>query len=443
MTARYQPVFAKDAAVSFGMQLFALGVAFVTGTLIARQLAPQGNGTYSLCILIPTLTASVMSFGLNYANVYLIGKRALPPGRVIGSTAFLSLGLGLLSTLILLALIPLLNKTFLKDPSSSHLFITVPFISILLLIDIFASAFLAHRDMLKWSAAQSIRHLVYLSLLLAFFGLDRLTVGRVLMAYMGGLLATFASSLFLLQKSGRVAPLGVDGALMKEALLFGGKQHIGTISQLLNYRLDALILAALLTRADVGLYSLAVMMGETIWYIPNSIGQILYSKTASSKPLESNFITPVICRNALLLSFLAATVLWVVSGPLIPRLFTDRFTPSVAALKLLLPGVLCLSVSKVLGSDLTGRGFPQYSTYASLLSLAMNIPLNFFLIPRYGIQGASSASSITYLINALIILYFFKRTSGVPVQDVLFIKLSDMIHYREQFQRVFAGAKHA
>ena len=211
---------------------------------------------------------------------------------------------------------------------------------------------------------------------------------------------------------------------------FGFKQHLGSIFQLLNYRLDLLIIAALLTSAEVGQYSVAVVIAETIWYIPSSLGQILYPKTASSDTKAANTFTPFVCRTNILLTSIAILILYGISGTIIPWLFTSEFYPSVMALKLLLPGTLFLGINKVLASDLTGRGFPQYSTYAAFFSLIFTIIFDFLLIPRFGINGAALASSISYMISALIIIYLFIKTTGVRPLDLLILRAGDIVDYR-------------
>ncbi len=215
-----------------------------------------------------------------------------------------------------------------------------------------------------------------------------------------------------------------------ESFKFGIKQHLGSIFQLLNYRLDLLIIAALLTSMEVGQYSVSVVMAEIIWYIPSSLGQVLYPKTASSGTKEANTFTPLVCKTNIILSLTAALILYGISGIIIPWLFTSEFFPSVMALKLLLPGTFFLGISKVLGSDLTGRGFPQYNTYAAFASLIFTVVFDFLLIPHFGINGAALASSISYMINALIITYLFIKITGVRPLDLLILRAEDIIDYR-------------
>lgn len=66
-----------------------------------------------------------------------------------------------------------------------------------------------------------------------------------------------------------------------------------------------------------------------------------------------------------------------------------------------------MTKTKILIADMVGRGKPQIGTYAALISLAVNIPLNLWLIPRWGISGAAFASSIAYIVATLVVITAF------------------------------------
>ena len=404
-------------------------MTFVTSTLVARGVGPSGSGTYALAVLLCTLAATIVSLGINSANIYFIAQKTHPQGTVIGSSLMYSTLVGTAAAFILLMNAPFLSRKLMNGAPVNYLYMSLPMIPVLLVSENIFYLFMAHRDMMKVGLIQLVRPVMYLGILATFSFAFHLTLSIILWGFAAGLLASMSAGIFLLWRNEFCKGLSVDRAFLKLALRFGVKQHLGSVSQLLNYRLDNLIIAAFLTNTQVGLYSLAVMMGETIWYIPNALGQILFIKTAASDSESANRVTPLVCRNTVLVSTLAAAILFFVAMPIVPWIFTAKFTPSVMALRLLLPGIVALSVSKVLGSDLTGRGYPQYSTYASLISVIVNVGANFLLIPRFGVNGAATAASFSYAANAAIILLLFRRTTGIQISDVIFFKKEDLQLY--------------
>jgi O-antigen/teichoic acid export membrane protein len=117
----------------------------------------------------------------------------------------------------------------------------------------------------------------------------------------------------------------------------------------------------------------------------------------------------------------------VLLGRLVIRiLFGEVWLASYPALIGLLAGIVFLSLSKILSSDLSGRGHPEYSTYAAAISLVVSIVLDLVFIPRWGIMGAAVASSIAYCLAALTVVTLFCRTTGVGPADLLIPRLEDL-----------------
>ena len=302
----------------------------------------------------------------------------------------------------------------------------IPF---LLIIDNINYVFLGYRKILKLSVLRLTRSCVYVFLIIIFSTFIALSVYKVIIANICGLIVAILLGIYFLIKDKYFTTLSIDRYIFKETMKFGYKLHLGMILQLLNYRIDMLIIATLMTQADLGLYSVSVLIAETIWYLPNSVAQVLYAKVASQKKESTNYFTPLVCRSVTLIIFLACLILYGVSDIIIPWLFTSRFFASAMALKLLLPGVLFLSISKILTNDLSGRGFPQYGMIASAISLIATVIFDFVLIPRFGINGASLASSFSYIIHAVIILYAFKRVADVAFHDVFICNRHDFLEY--------------
>jgi len=428
-TPSYRPAFAIDSFLNFSTQLLLFGLSFTSSIIIARSLGPQGKGLYSLAILIPTLVATILNMGISTSNVYFIGKGTFPTSRVVANALVYSFCVGSSATILLFFMLPFVSNYLLKSNLDSYLYITIPMIPFLLAIDNINYVFLGYRRIIKFSVLRLIRSSVYVFLIVIFSSFITLSVYKVIIANISGLIFAILLGVYLLIKNNYFTTLATDTKIFKETIKFGYKLHLGVILQFLTYRIDMLIIVVLMTKADLGLYSISVLIAETIWYLPNSVAQVLYAKVASEEKKSANHFTPLVCRSVTLVIFLACLILYGISEIVIPWLFTSQFLPSVMALKLLLPGILFLSISKILTNDLAGRGFPQYGMIASAMSLAVTIIFDLLLIPRFGINGASLASSLSYIMHAAIILYFFRRTSNVKLIDILICRRHDFFEY--------------
>jgi O-antigen/teichoic acid export membrane protein len=122
-----------------------------------------------------------------------------------------------------------------------------------------------------------------------------------------------------------------------------------------------------------------------------------------------------LARNAFLptlgLTILCGLALAVAGGPFIRFLFSDRFSAAYLPMVALLPGAAMLGSAKVLSNNLAGRGFPHYNAIVSGTSLVVTITGDLLLIPRWGVLGASIASSLAYAVTLILTMFFFRRAS--------------------------------
>jgi O-antigen/teichoic acid export membrane protein len=435
----HQPAFAIDSLINYSTQMAIFILSFISSIIIARMLGPEGKGIYSFVFIVPIITKTIINLGMNSSNVYFIGKRRFPINRIVGNAFFYSIFSGTGAAALLIILVPFADEYFMHGTSNIFLYITIPTIPILLLIENIYYFLLANRDMVELSSFRLVQPIIYIfALLFILLNHASLSVVEAIVANISGILAAVLLGSYFIIKKKYFTGLVLDGNIFKETITFGLKQHLGTVSQLLNYRVDMFIIAALLTPADLGLYTISVLIAETIWYLPTSIGQVLFAKIASVDEKVDDDFTPLVCRSVVFSTLVSCIFLFIVSDFLIPLFFTSMFLSSVMALKLLLPGIFFFSISKILAVDLTGRGFPQYFSFASAVALCATIVFDLLLIPRLGINGASLGSSISYFLGTIIIMYQFKKKSKVMLRDLLIIKLDDLSEYR-RLVRYFIG----
>ncbi len=72
------------------------------------------------------------------------------------------------------------------------------------------------------------------------------------------------------------------------------------------------------------------------------------------------------------------------------------------------------------------RGYPRLIFWSGLVSLCTNVALNVILIPRYGIDGAAVATSISYSLNFIILVSAFTYLTGTPLISLLVLRSSDL-----------------
>ena len=237
----YRPAFAIDSLLNFGTQLSIFALAFVSTLIIARALGPHGKGLYSFVILIPTLLANCLNMGINFSNVYFIGQKEHSVNCIVGNTISFSLLLGLSITLIFFVMITFPQLHFFANIQTRYLYITFPILPFILVLDSINSTLLGNRKIAKLSAVRLVKSSTYLTCLLLTFYLSTTSVYNVIFAYIAGILAAIIIGSYFLITSRYFTGFVFNKLLIKQMLKFGLKQHLGSVCQILNYRIDMLI----------------------------------------------------------------------------------------------------------------------------------------------------------------------------------------------------------
>jgi len=165
---------------------------------------------------------------------------------------------------------------------------------------------------------------------------------------------------------------------------YGSRLYPASITGYFNYRIDTFIIQALMVASSgpLGLYNMAVTMAELLFYVPDSVTMIFLPRVSGATPDEADAFLPRVARLNMLLTCLGAAGLIPVAYIGI-HLVLPKFAPCLPAFYVLLPGVLSISLAKVLTSYLAGRGRPGPVSVGATVAVVANVVANFILIPRF------------------------------------------------------------
>ncbi len=420
-------LYLRDVLLKLGSGVVAFVMSFASGIVVARVLGAQGNGLAALIILTPTMIAALASLGIDKANGYLVGARKWDAQVLLGNSLAVALAITVFAGAVYWVAMPLTARLVLSKGIDRTIlgwaFAIVP----LALVEMYLQGILwGLKRIPQLSLVSVVRFASQLALNVVLVALLRLGV-------QGAVIAAIATPgicivLYMVLLGNEARPrLGCHRGALKASLAFGIQGHLGSVLQFLNYRLDMFVVNYFTGATQVGFYAVAVSLAELLWYLPDAAGFVLFPKTASSQPDAAKRFTPKVARLSVFITGVAACGLLLVSRAVITTLYTARFLPSLYPLWALLPGVIALTYSKVIFSDLGGRGKPYYGSMASLLSLIVTVGLDLALIPRWGIVGAAVASSLAYMTNAALAVAFYLRLTGNTLAEVLVVQKSDIV----------------
>lgn len=428
--------FLKDSSAVLLAQIVSFVTSLLTGIIIARILGPTGKGTLRLLTLVPLMITSLGCLGIQISNVYFIGRKKYEYQLIAANSFFIAI----LLSIVVAALYPLLIPKFfgamkVNVPNSIKL-ITYFMIPLGLLTTYLSSFLIGLRRIVTHSYIGITRSVTLLLLIIVCLFIFRLGLYGALMVNIIVPMIALSLMVISLKDTIKLKP-HYERRILKDSIIFGIKGHLGNVAQYFNYRLDFFIVAIFLNPKEVGFYSVAVAIAELIWYIPRAISTVLFPMTASSCKESSKEFLPNIARKMIITIFPTALLILLVGKPLISLLYGKQFSASILPMLLLLPGILVMSVGKTLGAYIAGRGKPEYNTIAAFVSLSITVILDIILIPRMGISGAAIATSFSYILATIIMIYYYIKLSGNRAIDLIRIRKSDFDDYWKLYRQIF------
>ncbi len=428
--------FLLNVNLVFVSQIAIYGLAFGLRVVLARGLGDDGLGTYSLFFVAVLVAGGVANLGVGLGNIYFLNKGTYDYGVLLSGSLFVLAATSLFGGVIVVAYGTVVEPRLFVSGDSFWLYAAaLPATVGYVLLTSFlhgSSRFVALSTVAVTQGACG---------LLAAGGLylaDELNIFRALAIWVGSFLLAdlLALGLIGMRSVDTASLLRPRWEVLKEQIRYGAQGQIANLAALFNYRLDQFLVAAFVSRAGVGHYTVAVGLSESVWWLSSSVAMVLLPRLTQMEKKRAEELTPIVCRNTLLVSVAVAIALVAVSPLAIRILFGREFDPAYTPLILLTPGIVAASATRVLGSYLFSQGRIIYNTYATFIALGMTLALDFAFIPWLEVNGAAIASSIAYAAALCATLYWYRRVSGTSAGEALLFRLSDIGYYREALGRM-------
>ena len=412
-----------------GSSLVQYAVTFAASALVSRILGPAGRGAFYLPILAATTVLAFCKLGLDQANIYLAGSRAVTLDRLSAQNALVSVVMGGVGFIVTIALPWLAPGTF-HDTPALYLVAAAATVPLGLHWQL-SSGLLSLAGQPKWHyRAATLGALVQIAAVLVLLSMGGLSPGQALVVVLLATAISWAVVVSALRRVTRVRP-ALDASLFADTLRNALILHAASLLLFLHLRLDMFMVKAWIGLEALGLYSLSAILAETLMLTTESValailpGQVADTMTgASARALRAS--------RAVLVVGVAMALGWTVLGaPLIHLVFGPEYSGSYWPLVMLLPGMVALGVQRVCSAPALRAGRPWLILAISAGSLVCNAVLNIFWIPRYGLVGASAASTVSYVISTAFFYVWILRISGARAGAALRFDRTDRLVFAE------------
>jgi O-antigen/teichoic acid export membrane protein len=217
----------------------------------------------------------------------------------------------------------------------------------------------------------------------------------------------------------------VEAKHFLKVVRFGYLPMLSFLLITLNYKVDVLMLegASSITNVQLSYYTTGVSIAELAWFIPDVFKEVLFNKTAKKNNYKE--ISSILrVSNAVLIVIILAVI---VLGRFMIRLFYGQvFAPAYEVTILLFLGIPAMSWFKIIYTLFNAQGRRKTSFSVLLASTLINILVNYFAIPHFGIYGAALASVLSYSVCGIVFIFLYGKISGEKVWSLFILRKGDI-----------------
>jgi O-antigen/teichoic acid export membrane protein len=428
-------VLARSVAFNFAGQVGGLTVGFASSILIARWLGPSDRGLLGVVSSFSTLAFFLLGIGLPMAAMYF-GSR--PDARVpalLGNAALWAVALAAVVVPLTAWLAAPLARTFSHDHGSDAWVVAAALVPVQFLTYALENLLLARLRFAYSNALTVLAGLAALAATVALVVVLHLGVVGALLAGGVGSAVGIAGSLRQLLPVGRPR---VDRGLLRQMLAYGSRVQLGALFQLLNYRVDVIVIQFFAPLRVVGLYVIAQVIAELSNLVSSAFHNSVMPLIASGDRDDHAATTAAGIRHhgiAVAVSVLGIAAL----GPLIVLFaYGTAYRDAIVPMLILLPGMWFLGTGTVVAGDLRGRGRPGLASALAGLAVIVTVALDALLIPPFGVTGAAIASDGAYVAFGIASLVTVSRLSGLSLRTLVVPTVADLRAYRLALRRLLA-----
>ncbi len=177
-------------------------------------------------------------------------------------------------------------------------------------------------------------------------------------------------------------------------------------------RIDQVMIKNILNSEAVGLYDAAVKVSELWYFLPNIIVVSLFPAIINAKKISEDLYyrrLKKLFTIVLIVSISTAIITTLLSKYFILIIFGISFIGAINVLNIYVWSNIGATLNMLSQQILISENLSKKISTMLFLGMIINISLNIWLIPTYGISGAAVATLISYIIPFLS-LFLFRET---------------------------------
>jgi O-antigen/teichoic acid export membrane protein len=395
----------KVALMTVGVRVSLVVAGLATTIITARWLGPAGRGDYFFVIALSAVAGQIVHLGLHASNAYYVAKDPKQFGPLAVNSYWISAILGGVAAATAIAAMILFGQS---KHSLDALYWTLLLTPTGLATLYIGNLFVGVGRIAEYNAVQLSSAILPFALICGVAVFSRTAPAFLAAAAIAGVLNQLLLAAYALR--GGHAQWRFDVGLFRAGLPFAFRAYVINALGTLVLKGPALMFTTAALKTELGYFSIAVQVFDTISVVPASIAAILFPvlmKLDVDRWREARRYMAILMGLALLI----ALVMGMFSDVFIELLFGVRFAGAAAPLRIALPAAVFVSGTSLLSQYLATHGMPRSTALAWLAAAVICVGIGPVLIRAHGAVGAAFVLSCTTAVAWIILLVLSLRVS--------------------------------
>lgn len=404
----------KNSSWLMSEKVVTMAMNLLVALLLARQLGPELFGELNYVLALVALVTPLSALGLNALIMRELVEHPSRETVIMTSAAACRLvgaGVGLLGLLLWAWLSPLsvaerISLTVIGAAATLQAFQVVEY---------YFQANVSARYVVKMRASV----IIVAGLGKIAFALFYPSVIAVAVVYALEFLAWGAGYLLLYKsKSDGFHWRKIDWPYGLQLLKQSSWLILSGIAAVLYLKIDQVMLGHLASRAEVGVYAVAVKLSEVWYFFATAIATSFFAGLLALKktqPERYNQRLQQLCDALFAAALVLAIVVSLLAEPVVPWLFGEAYTGAAAILVIHIWASVFVFMRALASKWLIAERLLHFSLISHGLGAVLNIVANFLLIPEWQGKGAAIATILSYACASYVAFWLSSSTRPLAV----------------------------
>ena len=383
-------------------EFFRDGVRFLIQIFLARELGVAGFGIFSFVLSFVAIFVFLARFGFPTLILREVSRDKTKAKKFFDNIILTKVVLGVATFLLIVFSAQIIT-------SEEYVKFLIYLAGISIIIDTFSDflrSFFRAFEKMQWEAFSKILEGILLALVIGFLILERgADLKEIFYGYIAvGIIILFLNLIILSKrflKEGLFKKYSLDFKEMKLILKESLPLVFSAVFISIYYNIDQIMIGIISTKTELGYYSAAqrIVHGLSMFYM---IALIVFSPKIAyffKKDLKQLSFLLKKMNKAMLATAIPIGIGGTVFAPeIIISIFGNEYTRSIPAFQILIWSQVIVFISVCYGNTLIMCNKQNKYLFGVILGAIINVVLNFILITKFSLYGASVATVITQLV---------------------------------------------